>query len=451
MTIVIKVENLSKEYRLGQISGGTLREDFSRWWARRLGKSDPYLKIGEEDHGNRQGEHIWALRDISFNVEQGKVLGIIGRNGAGKSTLLKILSRVTAPSSGQIKVMGRVASLLEVGTGFHPELTGRENIYLNGAILGMAQKEIEHKFDEIVEFSEVPQFIDTPVKRYSSGMYVRLAFAVAAHLEPEILVVDEVLAVGDAEFQRKCLGKMSDVARSGRTVLFVSHNMSAILRLTEETIVLDKGKLMLSAETPRAVDFYMSSGFAQEGERRWLEDEIPTNAAPFRPLALCICDAQGRVIETARSTEPLTIEFTYRLDSPITGLRVGLYLQTSRGEVVFTTFDTDEASKFEMHRIRHNGRYVSRCEIPADFLNEGRYVLGVNASSYRVRRYFQEEQALTFSVDATGAPGSHWPEPRQGPVRPRLNWKISPAAEQPASGEPLIERTHSGGRTADGD
>jgi len=437
MTIVIRVEDLSKEYRLGQISGGTLREDFSRWWARQRGKPDPYRKIGAVDHGNRLGEHIWALQNVSFNVEQGKVLGIIGRNGAGKSTLLKILSRITAPTSGEIKVMGRVASLLEVGTGFHPELTGRENIYLNGAILGMNQLEIARKFDEIVEFSEVPQFIDTPVKRYSSGMYVRLAFAVAAHLEPEILVVDEVLAVGDAEFQRKCLGKMSDVARSGRTVLFVSHNMSAVLRLTEETLVLDKGKLMMLAKTPQAVDFYMSSGFAQEGERRWLEDEIPASAAPFHPLSLHICNPRGQVIETVRSTESLTIEFAYRLDSPITGLRVGLYLQTARGEVALTTFDTDEASKFEAHRVRQSGSYISRCEIPADFLNEGRYILGVNASSYRVKRYFQDEQALTFSVDATGAPGAHWPETRQGLVRPRLNWQISSASEPPAFREAL--------------
>jgi lipopolysaccharide transport system ATP-binding protein len=198
---------------------------------------------------------------------------------------------------------------------------------------------------------------------------------------------------------------------------------------------------MLSAESPKAVDYYMSSGLAQEGERRWLEDEIPASAAPFRPLALRICDARGRVIETARSTEPLTIEFTYRLESPITGLRVGLYLQTARGEVVLTTFDTDETSKFEAHRVRQNGHYVSRCEIPPDFLNEGRYVLGVNASSYRVRRYFQEEQALTFNVDATGAPGSHWPELRQGPVRPRLKWKISPVAEQYTASDHLEERT----------
>jgi lipopolysaccharide transport system ATP-binding protein len=425
MTTVVKVENLSKEYRLGQIGGRTLREDLNRWLAKWSGKPDPSSKIGDEDHGNRQDEHIWALRDVSFEVEQGKVLGIIGRNGAGKSTLLKILSRITAPTSGQIKVRGRVASLLEVGTGFHPELSGRENIYLNGAILGMNQREIDRKFDEIVDFSEVRQFIDTPVKRYSSGMYVRLAFAVAAHLEPEILVVDEVLAVGDAEFQRKCLGKMSDVARSGRTVLFVSHNMSAIMRLTEEAIVLNKGILALYADTPRAVDFYMSSGFAQIGERRWEAEEIPPSASPFYPCLLRICDSHGNISETVRSTEPLKIEFHYRLDAPITGLRVGLYLQTARGEMVMTTFDTDEPSQFEAHRTRQPGDYISRCEVPADFLNEGRYVLGVNASSYRVRRYFQDEQAISFTVDATGAPGSHWSEPRLGPIRPRLEWEIA--------------------------
>jgi len=425
MTITVQVENLSKEYRLGQLGGRTFREDFGRWWARRLGRPDPTAKVDEVDYGNRVGEHIWALQNVSFEVEQGKVLGIIGRNGAGKSTLLKILSRITAPTSGEIKLRGRVASLLEVGTGFHPELTGRENIYLNGAILGMSQREIDQKFDEIVDFSEVAQFIDTPVKRYSSGMYVRLAFAVAAHLEPEILVVDEVLAVGDAEFQRKCLGKMSDVARSGRTVLFVSHNMSAIMRLTEETIVLNKGILALYDQTPRAVDFYLSSGFAQTGERRWEKDEIPASAAPFQPVMLRICDERGRLADTVRSTDPLTIEFHYKLDAPISGLRVGLYLQTGRGELVLTTFDTDDTVKFEEHRTRQTGCYVSRCMIPADFLNEGRYVLGVNASSYRVRRYFQEEQAIAFNVDATGAPGSHWPEIRMGHIRPRLTWEIT--------------------------
>jgi len=241
MSVVISVESLCKSYRLGTINTGTFRGDVHRWWAKLRGQPDPHLKIGEKDHGNRDGETIWALNDVNLEVKQGEVLGIIGKNGAGKSTLLKILSRVTAPTSGEVKVKGRIASLLEVGTGFHPELTGRENIYLNGVILGMKKAEIARKFDEIVDFSGVEQFIDTPVKRYSSGMYVRLAFAVAAHLDPEILVVDEVLAVGDAEFQKKCLGKMGDVAHAGRTVLFVSHNMAAITQLCTQGILFNSG------------------------------------------------------------------------------------------------------------------------------------------------------------------------------------------------------------------
>lgn len=228
MTVIISVEHLSKIYRLGQIATGTVANDMKVWWAKLHGQANPTLRIGEKEHG----DDLWALRDVSFKVEEGELLGIIGRNGAGKSTLLKILSRVTAPTSGKIKVKGRIASLLEVGTGFHPDLTGRENIYLNGAILGMTKDEVRRQFDEIVDFSGVEKFIDTPVKRYSSGMYVRMAFAVAAHLDPDILVVDEVLAVGDAAFQKKCLGKMQDVSKEGRTVLFVSHNMSAISGLT---------------------------------------------------------------------------------------------------------------------------------------------------------------------------------------------------------------------------
>ena len=227
MSTVIKVENLSKRYRLGFIGGTTLVEDLNRWWAKLRGKPDPTLKIDHEIPSDSNSKHVWAVKDVSFEVKQGEVLGIIGRNGAGKSTLLKILTRITAPTNGTVKVKGRVASLLEVGTGFHPELTGRENIYLNGAILGMTKTEIRVKFDEIVVFSEIEKFIDTPVKRYSSGMYVRLAFAVAAHLDPEIMLVDEVLAVGDAAFQKKCLGKMGEVAHDGRTVLFVSHNMQS--------------------------------------------------------------------------------------------------------------------------------------------------------------------------------------------------------------------------------
>lgn len=416
-TIAIRTEKLGKQYRIGvpAVRYQTLRESLGE----RLSAPARRLRSDSNEHGK-----IWALRDVSFEVHQGQVLGVIGRNGAGKSTLLKLLSRVTYPTEGIAQIHGRVGSLLEVGTGFHPELTGRENIYLNGAILGMKRHEIERKFDEIVSFAEVEKFIDTPVKRYSSGMYLRLAFAVAAHLEPEILVVDEVLAVGDAEFQRKCLGKMSDVAQQGRTVLFVSHNMSAILRLTEETLVIEKGRLVLRAPTPQAVDYYLSRGFSQEGERIWREDEIPLEAAPFHPVGIRVLNPQARVADTVRSVEPLTIEIEYELRAPIAGLRVGIYLLSTRGEYIFTSFDTDEPEQFERLATRPAGHYISRCTIPADFLNEGRYVVAVNASSFRVKRYFQDDRALSFNVDATGAPGMHWPEPRLGPVRPRLEWKI---------------------------
>jgi lipopolysaccharide transport system ATP-binding protein len=255
---VIAVENLSKSYQLGVIGTGTFYGDLNRWWARRRGKPDPYLKIDETGESKHMEGNIWALKDVNFCVEEGQAVGIIGRNGAGKSTLLKILSKVTAPTSGQVCIKGRMASLLEVGTGFHAELTGRENIFLNGAILGMNRSEITRKFDEIVDFSGVEKFIDTPVKRYSSGMYVRLAFAVAAHLEPDILVIDEVLAVGDSEFQRKCLNKMSDVTRHGRTVLFVSHNMAAIKSLCKETLYLENGSIVSIDKTEEVVDSYLS-------------------------------------------------------------------------------------------------------------------------------------------------------------------------------------------------
>jgi len=425
MTIAISVNNLGKQYKIGaaetKFRYNMLRDVIVDTVSApiRLAKAI----IGKSDRRLNQN-FVWALKDVSFDLEEGKVLGIVGRNGAGKSTLLKILSRVTEPTTGTVSVRGRVGSLLEVGTGFHPELTGRENIYMNGAILGMKRNEIDKKFDEMVEFSEVGQFIDTPVKRYSSGMYLRLAFAVAAHLEPEILVVDEVLAVGDAEFQRKCLGKMNDVAQQGRTVLFVSHNMSAILRLTQEAIVLNKGQLLKRAPTPEAVDFYLSSGQAESGERVWDVEDVPAASAPFRPVAIRIKERGGKVVDTVRSTEPVTIEWEYQLDLPVTGLRVGMYLNTMRGEHVFTAFDTDDAKQFEQFGTRQAGRYVSRCEIPADFFNEGRYYLGVNASSFGVKRYFMDENAISFNVDISGAPGTQWPEIRQGPIRPRLNWKI---------------------------
>lgn len=415
----IIVNGIGKRYKIGafQERQDTLRDLI----VNQASKVGNWFKGGAP---TRRYENIWALRDVSFEVKQGQALGIIGRNGAGKSTLLKILSRVTDPTEGYGELRGRVGSLLEVGTGFHPELTGRENIFLNGAILGMQKKEIAARFDEIVAFSEVDKFIDTPVKRYSSGMYLRLAFAVAAHLEPEILVVDEVLAVGDADFQRKCLGKMGDVANSGRTVLFVSHNMSAILRLTQESIVLDKGKVLMRAPSSEAVDFYLNRGLSKMGERFWEEDEIPANSSPFKPLAIRIVDKSGQVSDSVRSVDPITIEIEYELSEDITGLRVGYYLFTTRGEPVFTSFDTDSEELFREYTYRPQGRYTSRCIIPAFTLNEGRFVLGINASSYRIKRYFQDDQALSFSVDASGAPGTHWPEPRPGAVRPALDWTI---------------------------
>jgi lipopolysaccharide transport system ATP-binding protein len=412
--IAIRVEDLGKRYHIGTsvIKYRTLRETLSESF-----KTHRQFTKTEEDT-------IWALRHISFEVKEGQVLGVIGRNGAGKSTLLKILSRVTEPTEGVAEIHGRVGSLLEVGTGFHPELTGRENISLNGAILGMRRAEIERKFDEIVAFAEVEKFIDTPVKRYSSGMYLRLAFAVAAHLEPEILVVDEVLAVGDAEFQRKCLGKMSDVAKEGRTVLFVSHNMSAILRLTDETVVIDKGNLLLRAPSAEAIDFYLSHGLTQEGQRIWSKDEIPRNSHPFFPVAIRILNSTGKIVDTVRSVDPFKIEIEYELKESITGLRVGIYLVSARGEFVFTSFDTDESRKYEQYSQRPAGRFISRCTIPANLLNEGRFMVGVNASSYKIRRYFQDEQALVFNVDPAGAPGMQWPEKRLGFIRPLLKWTI---------------------------
>jgi lipopolysaccharide transport system ATP-binding protein len=424
MAAIIRVEQLGKRYRIGLAPQRyqTLSENITRVLSAPL-RALRRVQAPQTD----STDTIWALQDVSFDVEQGQVLGIVGGNGAGKSTLLKLLSRITEPTEGMLTIRGRVGSLLEVGTGFHPELTGRENIFLNGAILGMKRTEIASKFDEIVSFSEVEKFIDTPVKRYSSGMYLRLAFAVAAHLEPEILVVDEVLAVGDAEFQKKCLGKMGDVAEQGRTVLFVSHNMSAILRLTHETIVLEKGRMVLRAPSTEAVDFYLSAGNVNQGERVWREDEVPPSAAPFRPLALRLKDARGQIVDTIRSTEPFMVEMEYQLTAPITGLRVGFYLNTTRGEEVLTSFDTDAPELFESHTSRPAGNYISRCTIPADLLNQGRYALGINASSYHIKRYFEDEQALAFNVDTAGAPGMQWPETREGLIRLRLPWSIEEA------------------------
>ncbi|MBQ6518230.1 MAG: ABC transporter ATP-binding protein [Anaerolineaceae bacterium] len=413
----VEVNDIGKRYRIGMSARqyNTLRDTLYNVFQNP--KSRLHTKMNDSNS-------FWALKNVNFKVEEGKAIGIIGRNGAGKSTLLKILSRVTEPTEGTAVIRGRVGSLLEVGTGFHPELTGRENIFLNGAILGMKRAEIEKKLDEIIAFSEVEKFVDTPVKRYSSGMYLRLAFAVAAHLDPEILVVDEVLAVGDAEFQRKCLGKMSDVANQGRTVLFVSHNMSAIMRLTDQTVVLDHGKVAMQGPTSDAVDYYLSQGFSQEGQREWKDDEFDRDPAPFHPEKIRILSNEGNISDTVRSTEKFYVEFDYSLDEDIAGLRVGLYIISTRGEFILTSFDVDDPIEFEKYSTRKAGKYTSRCEIPADFLNEGRFVVGVNASIFKIRTFFHDEQAIAFNVNSTGAPGTQWPENRTGLIRPRLNWEI---------------------------
>ena len=310
---VIKIENLSKEYRFGVIGHGTLYKDVQSWWARFRGKEDPNSKITVHRGPARTGERFWALKDISFDVKEGEVLGIIGRNGAGKSTLLKILSRVTTPTDGYVKIRGRISSLLEVGTGFHPELTGRENVYLNGMIHGMTKAEINNKFDEIVEFSGIEKFIDTPVKRYSSGMNVRLGFAVAAHLEPEILIVDEVLAVGDAEFRRKCLEKMQDVSEGGRTVLFVSHNMHAIRELCQRGILLDGGKIVHRGPTDEVVDKYLASSSTDQNVN---EDILPQMHSHHNPdleiFRVEMLDTDGQVISAPKMQQDFYLKIYYK-------------------------------------------------------------------------------------------------------------------------------------------
>lgn len=312
MSTVIKVENISKQYRLGDVGTGALAHDVNKWWHKVRGKENPYLKIGEANDRATKGEsdYVWALKHINFEVKQGEVLGIIGRNGAGKSTLLKILSKTTTPTTGSIKIKGRIASLLEVGTGFHPELSGRENIFLNGAILGMTKQEIKSKFDEIVDFAGIERYIDTPVKRYSSGMYVRLAFGVAAHLEPEILIVDEVLAVGDAEFQKKALGKMKDVSeKGGRTVLFVSHNMAAIQNLCDRGIVLNSGSTSFDGTATASVENYLSAQKAVSNINDLNTSRIGNGH--IKIVNIEICDASDNVIDQVYSGQDFKIKMYY--------------------------------------------------------------------------------------------------------------------------------------------
>jgi lipopolysaccharide transport system ATP-binding protein len=387
---------------------------------------------------------VWreTLKEVSFAVEPGEVVGIVGRNGAGKSTLLKVLSRITEPTSGRVELYGRIGSLLEVGTGFHPELTGRENIFLNGAILGMRRREIQAKFDEIVAFAEVERFIDTPVKRYSSGMYMRLAFAVAAHLEPEILLVDEVLAVGDAAFQKKCLGKMGEVAREGRTVLFVSHNMTAVNQLCTRAVLLSGGRLALEGRTQEVVAEYFRAGSDGGGERVWTDQKTAPGNSRMRLRAVRLVSA-GRVNNEPDIDKELAIEVEFwNLVPGGRNQAVNIYLQDSAGNVVLSTVNTPAANALEDDWFRRNhepGLYRSVCTIPANFLNEGTYYVTVYLVSLGpISVEAEAPQVLSFNVFDTGVmreagAGSRW----DGVVRVRLPWRTEALAEQTGPAEVL--------------
>jgi lipopolysaccharide transport system ATP-binding protein len=426
----VKVENLDKIYRIGvqdevndSIGRGAIQ--FLKSPIQNYRKYRSLYRFSDDElTADYAGDDIlWALKDVSFNVSQGEVVGIIGVNGAGKSTLLKVISRITPPTAGKISIRGRVSSLLEVGTGFHPELTGRDNVYLNGTILGMRKLEVDRKFDEIIAFAGIDKFLDTPVKRYSMGMRVRLAFAVAAHLEPEILIIDEVLAVGDAEFQKKCLNKMEDVGREGRTVLFVSHNMAAVTRLCQRGILLSAGKIIADGGAHEIVSSYLTSGLGTSAARDWpiLADAPGDDSIRLR--ALRAIDDQGRPTEgfDIRKKIGLQMEFDV-LDAGKIYLPY-FHIANDEGIVVFSTIDQDLRWHTE---ARAPGRYVSTAWIPENLLSEGMvYVSAAMRTEVRKYRPFQEGDAIAFNVIDTMEGGSargEWAGRLTGAVRPKLDW-----------------------------
>jgi len=417
--IAIKVENLGKLYRIGekQERYHTFRDTLNNVI------TAPFRRLRNIGKPIKPDELIWALRDVSFEVKHGEVIGIIGRNGAGKSTLLKILSQITEPTEGQVTIYGRVGSLLEVGTGFHPELTGRENIFLNGAILGMSKAEINRKFDEIVDFAEIERFIDTQVKHYSSGMYMRLAFAVAAHLEPEILLVDEVLAVGDASFQKKCLGKMGDVAKEGRTVLFVSHNMGAIQSLCGRVILLEQGQIETNGNPSSVISKYLSSsklGIQHYGEVSWLDDANAPGESELKLRSVRLIGLDGEVQSTFEVDKPIRVEIHYEVMQPIRGMRINLYLTTQEGIIAFLS--TDHLSQFEQH---NKGNYKSVSIIPGGLLNIGVYNIEISADVPGIKRLIGGPQkCLQFTTSGSGNQGSYFSEQWPGVVCPNLKWEV---------------------------
>ena len=377
MPAAIEFNNISKLYRLGLVTSGTLAHDLKRWWTMNIkGEEDPFLTVGSVNDRSKAAEsdYVWALKDIDFKVEQGDVLGIIGKNGAGKSTLLKILSKITAPTTGTIKAKGRIGSLLEVGTGFHPEMTGRENIYLNGAILGMTKPEIAKKIDEIVDFSGCEMYIDTPVKRYSSGMRVRLGFAVAAHLDPEILVVDEVLAVGDAEFQKKAIGKMQDVSRGqGRTVLFVSHNMTSVKALCTRGIILQNGMVIDDGDVDSVVTHYLRGDNDKDNFKCWDDPEIVNRG--FELLEIGVRKKGGTYSDVMRMDQELELVIRYRLTEEMESFWITMHMKNEQGNKIFSFGGAGRC--YDKHHMA--GEYVQMCTIPANFLNWGNYAIDLMA------------------------------------------------------------------------
>lgn len=415
MDLAIKIENISKLYRLGQVGTGSLQQDIKKWWWKTMGKGDPFFKVGEVNDRTSKGksDYVWALKDINFDVKQGEVLGIIGRNGAGKSTLLKILSKTTSPTSGIIKVNGRIASLLEVGTGFHPELTGKENIFLNGAILGMTKKEIRSKFDEIVNFSGVERYIDTPVKRYSSGMYVRLAFAVAAHLEPDILIVDEVLAVGDAEFQKKCLGKMKDVSvNDGRTVLFVSHNIAAIKTLCTQGVVLQNGTVSYSGNALGAVEYYQKlTNIISSIDHKGDIESAPGNQN-IKILKFNTQPIKGNYLTISSGVEFELTFYNYKTEINL--------------DVIFELKNSDEITIFhtgELVTTNKNSRrgiYKVKGQIEENLLNAGTYTFNLIFSENQRYKLYSQNEVIQFEIlnETIGSNSNTLP----GIIRPNLNF-----------------------------
>ena len=426
MRPIIKAANVAKQYRLGssQNSFVTLRETLTE------AILNPLKRLRSE----RNAPTVMALRDVSFEVAPGEVLGIIGRNGAGKSTLLKVLARITEPTSGRVELHGRVASLLEVGTGFHPELTGRENIYLNGALLGMARTEIQRKFDEIVAFSEIEEFLGTPVKRYSSGMYLKLAFAVAAHLDPEILLVDEVLAVGDARFQRKCLDKMENVRQAGRTVIFVSHNMPAITRLCPRTILIENGAISFDGPSHQAVGIYLGSGTRTNAAREWQDVSTAPGNEVVRLRAVRVRSTDGEVCESVDIRSPVGIEMEFDVLQSGHVLVPGYHFINQEGICVFVASACEAEWR---RRPRPVGRFTSTARIPGNFLSEGPLIVTATMATMEpFRAHFFERDAVAFQVidtlDGDSARGDYT-GPMPGIVRPMLDWT---SRFTPANGSP---------------